>query len=156
MPHLTGETLEIAIEISPDDPDNDEFRRYGWRFEDPTIVRTPGHFREYVSSSAGEFSCAKGGYAGTNGGWFSDRSSCYLAAGRPVVLQDTGFANLLPTGKGLFSAKTPEEACGAIHAIRSDYESHSIAARQIAREYFDTDVVVRRLLAEADISAVAG
>jgi glycosyltransferase involved in cell wall biosynthesis len=104
-----------------------------------------------VCSSAGEFSCAKGGYVGTKCGWFSDRSACYLAAGRPVVVQETGFDGLLPTGKGLFSVRDTDEAVAAIHEIRSDYQTHSSAARQIAQEHFDSDVVLRRVLAAAGI-----
>jgi hypothetical protein len=151
LPQLAGEPLEIALAISADDPDNAEFRRHGWRLEDPSVVRSPQQYREYVRSSAGEFSCAKGGYAGTNCGWFSDRSACYLASGRPVVLQNTGFADSLPTGKGLFSVNSVEEAAEAIREIRRDYEMHSNAARSIALEHFDSDKVVSRVLRTADI-----
>jgi glycosyltransferase involved in cell wall biosynthesis len=104
-----------------------------------------------VSGSAGEFSCAKGVYAGTRCGWFSDRSSCYLAAGRPVVVQATGFEDLLPTGEGLFAVSSPDEAAEAIKAIRADYARHSAAARRIAAEYFDSDAIVSALMRESGL-----
>ena len=93
-------------------------------------------YRDLVAGSAAEFSCAKGGYVGTRCGWFSDRSECFLAAGRPVVLQSTGFEDLLPTGKGLFAAKTVEEAAEAIRAIRADYPAHSVAALALGARAF--------------------
>ena len=108
-----------------------------------------------MSGSAGEFSCVKGGYAGTRSGWFSDRSACYLAAGRPVVLQSTGFKDHLPTGDGLFAVRTPEEAAEAIRRVRLDYNRHAAAARELAREFFDSDKVVGRLLSDAGIASPA-
>ncbi len=151
LPQLAGEPIEIALNIDPDDPDLPDLKRHGWHIEDPSIVATPELYRDYVSGSAGEFSCTKGGYAGTHCGWFSDRSGCYLAAGRPVVLQTTGFADLLPTGEGLFSAATVEEAAEAIRMIRRDYDRHSAAARRIAREQFDSAKIARTVLCAAGI-----
>ena len=151
LPALAGEEIEIVINISSDDPDIDEFKGHGWRLDSPDRVRTPEMYRDFVAGSAAEFSCAKGGYAGTRCGWFSDRSECFLAAGRPVVLQSTGFEDLLPTGKGLFAAKTVEEAAEAIRAIRADYPAHSVAARTIAREHFDSDKILGHMLAEAGV-----
>src|SRR5262249_38177037 len=124
---------------------------HGWHIENPKVVSTPAGYRSYIESSLGEFSCAKGGYVGTCCGWFSDRSVCYLAAGRPVILQSTGFEDLLPTGKGLFAVRTVEEAAEAVKVVRRDYASHSAAARAIAQEHFDSDRLLRRLLAEAGI-----
>ncbi len=151
LPALTGEELEIVINISPDDPDIDEFKGHGWRLESPDRVRMPEMYRDLVAGSAAEFSCAKGGYVGTRCGWFSDRSECFLAAGRPVVLQSTGFEDLLPIGKGLFAARTVEEAAEAIRAIRADYAAHSAAAFALAREHFDSDKILSRMLAEAGV-----
>lgn len=151
LPNLVGETLEIVSNIDPEDSDVGYFQDRGWTFENPRVVSSPALFRDYIASSFAEFSCAKGGYVGTHCGWFGDRGADYLAAGRPVVLQETGFGDLLPTGKGLFSVKTVEEAAEAIRAIRSDYALHSAAAREIAREHFDSDKIVRRVLAEAAI-----
>jgi hypothetical protein len=151
LPRLAGEEMEIALAIDSEDPDLALLRSHGWRIESPRVVATPALYRDYVAGSAGEFSCVKGGYAGTRGGWFSDRSACYLAAGRPVILQATGFADLLPTGRGLFSVATVAEAAEAVRAIRADYARHSAAARAIAREHFDSAKVARRVLDEAGI-----
>ena len=115
------------------------------------MAASPARYRDYVAGSLGEFSCTKGGYAGTRCGWFSDRSACYLAAGRPVVLQATGFADLLPTGRGLFSVATAGEAAEAIQAVRRDHALHAAAARSIAQDHLDSDRVVGALLREADI-----
>jgi hypothetical protein len=153
LPRLAGEPLEIAILIDPDDPDVPYLREHGWRLESTKVVASPALYRDYVGGSLGEFSCAKGGYVGTRCGCFSDRSSYYLASGRPVVVQDTAFSEL-PTGKGLFAVRTAEEAAEAIRAIRRDYARHAVAARAIAREHFDSDKVLRRLLAEAGVKGV--
>jgi hypothetical protein len=153
LPARAGESPEIALAIDPQDPDLAELCRHGWVIERPQAVATPALYRDYVSGSAGEFSCVKGGYAGTRGGWFSDRSACYLAAGRPVILQVTGFEDLLPTGRGLFAVRTAEEAAEAMKTVRRDYARHAAAARSIAEEYFDSDRIVRRLLAEAGVGA---
>jgi hypothetical protein len=151
LPRLVGAPVEIALNIEPGDPDLECLIEHGWRIESPAIVGTPEQYRDYVRGSVGEFSCAKGGYVGTRCGWFSDRSACYLASGRPVVRQATGFEDLLPTGRGLFSVRTVEEAAEAIKAIRRDYELHSSAARDVAREHFDSDKVIAGLLARAEI-----
>lgn len=87
----------------------------------------------------------------TRSGWFSDRSVCYLAAGKPVVTQETGFGKFIPTGTGLFAFSTMEEALAALEAINRDYPSHSRAARRIAEESFGTDRVLGRLCREADL-----
>ncbi|HET7238493.1 MAG TPA: hypothetical protein VFI76_05680, partial [Terrimicrobiaceae bacterium] len=151
LPALTGEELEIVLNICPDDPDIEKLKAHGWKIESPDRVRLPEMYRDLVAGSAGEFSCAKGGYAGTRCGWFSDRSQAFLAAGRPVVLQSTGFEDLLPTGRGLFSVKTVEEAAEAIRAIRADYPLHSAAAQNIAREHFDSDKILTRMLTKAGV-----
>ncbi len=154
LPGLIDGPVEIAMNIDPDDPDLAYLRHHGWHIESPEAVSDPSRYRDYVAGSLGEFSCAKGGYVGTRCGWFSDRSACYLAAGRPVVLQATGFEDLLPTGRGLFAVRTPEEAAEAIRAVRRDYALHAAAARSLAREHFDSNVILRRLLAEAGLGSV--
>jgi hypothetical protein len=157
LPRLVGEPVEICILIDPDDPDVARLHKHGWILEDTQVVSSPARFRDYLAGSVGEFSCTKGGYVGTHSGWFSDRSSGYLAAGRPVVLQATGFENLLPTGEGLFAVSTPEEAAEAIRSIRQDYTRHSAAARALAAEHFECTKIADRVLAEAGIaSASAG
>ncbi|MEY2442109.1 MAG: hypothetical protein QOJ46_1535 [bacterium] len=145
LPELAREPLELALAIDHDDPDRARLAAHGWLLEDPGLVSTPERYRDYVCSSLGEFSCAKGGYAGTRSGWFSDRSACYLAAGRPVVLQATGFEDVLPVGLGVFAVQSAEEAAGALSEIRGDYARHSAAARELAREHFDGE----RLLGDA-------
>jgi hypothetical protein len=151
LPRLADEPLEIVLNIDPEDPDINALRVNGWTIENPLVVNTPDLYRKYISGSLGEFSCTKGGYSGTQCGWFSDRSACYLAAGRPVVLQSTGFEDVLPVGKGLFAVSSPDEAADAIQRIRADYQLHSSAARAIACEYFDSDKVVRDILTSANI-----
>jgi hypothetical protein len=154
LPKLAGESLEIAILIDPDDPDVKYLKKHGWTLESTEIVSTPTLYIDYLAGSVGEFSCAKGGYVGTRCGWFSDRSSYYLAAGRPVILQDAGFSHLLPTGRGLFAVHSPEEAAEAIKAVRKDYAVHSNAARAIAQEHFDSDKLLSRLLKDAGIKGL--
>jgi hypothetical protein len=151
LPELAREPLELALAIDPDDPDRARLVAHGWLLEDPGLVSTPDRYRDYVCSSRGEFSCAKGGYAGTRGGWFSDRSACYLAAGRPVVLQATGFEDVLPTGLGVFAVQTVEEAAAALGEIRGDYARHSVAARELAREHFDGERLLGDALELADL-----
>ena len=104
-------------------------------------------YRDYIADSRGEFTVAKDQNVRLRTGWFSDRSITYLAAGRPVISQDTGFSNIFPTGEGLFGFSTMDEILAAVEAINSDYARHSRAAEEIAREYFAHDVVLGRLLA---------
>jgi hypothetical protein len=153
LPRVADEELELTLAIDDDDPDRELLREHGWRLEDPARVRTPSLFRDYVSGSLGEFSCAKGGYVGTRSGWFSDRSACYLAAGRPVVLQATGFEDALPVGEGVFAVADVEEAASALAEVRADYKRHRRAARQLAREFFDAEKLMARMLAESGIDA---
>jgi len=94
---------------------------------------------------------AKNMYVASRSGWFSDRSICYLASGRPVLAQDTGFGHLYPTGEGLLTFTTLEEAVGAVQALKSDYAGHARAARAIAAEYFDSDKVLTRLLGKLGV-----
>ncbi len=138
--------LELTLAIDADDPDRELLLKRGWRLEDPSLVGTPRRFRSYVSGSLGEFSCAKGGYVGTRSGWFSDRSACYLAAGRPVVLQSTGFEDVLPTGEGALAVHDVDEAEEAIAEVRGNYARHSLAARELAREYFDAERLLSSML----------
>ena len=101
---------------------------------------------DFIRGSKAEFGIAKSGYVASRCGWFSDRSVCYLASGRPVLAQDTGFSEHLPTGDGLFAFRTVDEAVAAIEALRRDYARHRRAARAIAEEVFDSDRVLSRLL----------
>ena len=122
----------------------------GWRVVD--AQRACGdldRYREYIQSSRGEWSVAKHAYVQGQPGWFSERSACYLASGRPVVVQDTGLAGVLPLGEGLLAFRTLEEAAAAIHAVEADPPRHARAARAIAEACFDSDRVLSRLLDEA-------
>jgi len=106
----------------------------------------PDAYRDYVAGSRGEFTVAKDQNVRLRSGWFSDRTATYLAAGRPAITQDTGFGNVLPTGRGLFPFATMDDLLAAVEAIESDHAAHSRAAATIARECFGHDVVLPRLL----------
>jgi hypothetical protein len=124
-----------------------EFTSHGWKIvnAEQSTLNCPT-FADFIRASAGEFTVAKEIYAGLPSGWFSDRSAAYLASGKPVVTQETGFADWLPTNQGLFSYKTPEEAAVALNAIAKDYSRHSTAARTVAEQYFDSKKVLPELL----------
>jgi hypothetical protein len=129
------------------------WQQAGWRIIDShSISTTPDDYRTYIETSRGELSVAKNLYVATGCGWFSCRSACYLAAGRPVVIQDTGFSEIIPAGKGLLAFSDGAEAAAAIAAVESDYKRHSLAARAIAAEYFDSRQVLRAILRQVDLS----
>jgi hypothetical protein len=129
--------------------DVETLRRHGWRLVDPRVATPdPLAFRRYVQESGAEFSAAKGIYVETESGWFSDRTACYLASGKPVLVQDTGLAGLLPAGEGLVTFRTVHEAVDGARRIVQDYGLHSEAARAIAKQHFDSDRVLAGLLDE--------
>ena len=115
----------------------------------PSATLTPADYQDFVARSRGEFSIAKHVYVAMRTGWFSYRSACYLAAGRPVVVQDTDFSKFIPTGEGLLAFTTMEEAVDAILQVEADYERHAKAARALAESYFDSDKVLSELIKEA-------
>src|SRR5262249_16392152 len=120
---------------------------HGWRLVDaPGFTVDPWPYRDYVRTSGGEFTVAKDQNVRLRSGWFSERSACYLAAGRPVITQDTGFGKYLPTAEGLFAFNSLEEIIEALEAIRSDYCRHSRAARAIAEEYFRAETVLGNVI----------
>jgi hypothetical protein len=120
---------------------------WGWSVvESNDCCSDPDSYRRFIESSLGEWSVAKEAYAAFRPGWFSERSACYLAAGRPVVVQDTGFDAVLPVGKGLLSFRTPDEAVESLHEVAGSYAVHAEAARAIAEEYFDSSLVLERLI----------
>jgi glycosyltransferase involved in cell wall biosynthesis len=108
-------------------------------------------YRNYVSGSRGEFTVAKDIYVRPRTGWFSDRTVCYLGAGRPVVTQRTGFEKFIPTGEGLLGFDTPDEAVDAIRAINADYPRHARAAREVAAEYFGAEKLLDEIAEAAGI-----
>lgn len=150
LPARSPLPLELALEGISDDR-AEELRRIGWRVVPARALTDPDAYRAYVRDSLGEFTVAKDQNVRLRSGWFSDRSACYLAAGRPVVTQDTGFGADLPTGKGLFAFTDEAEAAASIEAIAGDYAGHSSAAREIAREYFCAERVLGELVERAGL-----
>lgn len=121
----------------------------GWRLVDAHAFTTdPWAYRDYIRASRGEFTVAKDLNVRFRSGWFSERSACYLAAGRPVITQDTGFGRTLPTGEGLFAFNTMEDIVAAFDAINRDYQRHSGAARAIAEDYFRAEKILATMLAD--------
>lgn len=140
--------VEMALDIDPaDGADRDKLLAGGWGLTDPvTAAGTPGRYRRYVQSSTAELTVAKGMYVQTAGGWFSDRSGCYLASGRPVVAQDTGIGPRLPTGDGLLTFRTAAEAGAALTDVLDRYPHHAEAARALAEDQLDSDKVIGALV----------
>ncbi|MGE5219862.1 MAG: glycosyltransferase, partial [Chloroflexota bacterium] len=149
LPRRLQQRLELAMG-RPRDPTAQErslLKQNGWYLTDAGAL-TLSSYRDYVRASRGEFTVAKDANVRLRTGWFSDRSACYLAAGRPVITQDTGFGSVLPTGEGLFAFNAMDDILAAFDAVRSDYARHSRAARQIAHEYFRAETVLQRLLTD--------
>src|SRR5436309_1009858 len=147
LPRRTGARFRVAADVASTPDDLRRLQDAGWEVVDPLPVsRDPDTYREFIRRSRGEFTVAKDVNIRLASGWFSDRSACYLAAGRPVVNQDTGFDRVLPTGAGLFSFRTMDDILAAFEAINSDYDRHCRAALDIAREYFDAGKVLGALL----------
>ena len=122
----------------------------GWQIIEPAEhLPDPWTYREYLRRSKGEWSVAKEGYVKSRSGWFSCRSACYLALGRPCVLQDTSWSHIYPTGHGLFAYQTLDEALAGIAAVNADYAAHSRAARQLAGQMFDARQVLADLITQA-------
>jgi hypothetical protein len=148
MPRVTGCKFEIALDIHPaETADLQLLRENGWNLADPRKVAvSPDEYQRYIRGSRAEFLISKNIYVKANSGWFSDRSICYLASGRPVVAQDTGLRELYPNGEGLLLFSTLDEAAEAVRSVASDPRKHERAARAIAEELFDSDKVLGRLL----------
>ena len=147
---LPGQSaLPIEIAISGKAP-RDNLRAHGWRLiEAPEVSGDPWTYRDYLARSFGEWSVAKNAYVHSRSGWFSCRSACYLALGVPVIVQDTGFGCAIPSGAGVLSFATVDEARAAIEAVATNPEYHARAAREIAHEYFDSSKVLTRLIDQA-------
>lgn len=145
LPSRSGLPLELALE-GIRKQEIEELRSYGWRVVSARDLVDPAVYRDYIRYSLGEFTIAKEQYVLTRTGWFSDRSVCYLAAGRPVITQDTGFGKFVPTGRGLFAFQTMDDILIAIDAVSTDYEGNSCAAREIAVEYFSAERVIGSMM----------
>lgn len=148
VPTRTPEKFLLALAIHPGEAnDLAALTGNGWQLVDPAeVAATPAAYRRFIQGSKGEFGIAKSGYVVSHCGWFSDRSACYLASGRPVLAQETGFSRFLPTGKGLLAFETGDQLLVGIEALREDYGGHARAARAVAEEYFDSDKVLTCLL----------
>lgn len=143
--------VELEMALANAGPEvRESLRRDGWRVLDGGAVSaTLEDYRSYIARSQAEISVAKHGYVRSRSGWVSDRTACYLAAGRPAIVQDTGIASCVPTGRGLLPFADLEQAAAAVHRVAADLERHSAAARALAREVFDYRVVLPALLARA-------
>ena len=150
-PAKAGETFELATNID-DDATRRRFERNGWRLRCPLQMSVDYWlYRDYIQRSKGEFTVAKDQYVRLNTGWFSDRSACYLAAGRPVITQETGFTNICGGKAGLLSFRSVDEIVDAAKQINRDYAKHSRAAYDIAREFFEAENVLKSILDRAEI-----
>src|SRR5262245_23795697 len=151
VPRRTRQAFELGLS-SYEDADRALLERHGWKVRHAlSFSKDLDTYRDYITRSRGEFTVAKDQNVRLRSGWFSERSAQYLAAGRPVVTQETGFSNVLPTGAGLFGFSTMDDIVEAVAAISSDYDRHRQAASDLAREYFNYDVVLPRLLSEVGL-----
>jgi len=153
VPKEANQEIEVALFFEQDSYKQlDELRENNWKILNPILhAGDPLSYREFIQYSRAEFSTAKNGYVRSNSGWVSDRTACYLASGKPAVIQSTGFEWRLPTGEGLLTYHTVEEAVAGIEAINQDYRRHCHAARQLAEKYFNSDFVLRDLLEQTGI-----
>ena len=150
-PAKAGETFELATNIK-DSKTRTKFERNGWRLRCPLQMSVDYWlYRDYIQRSKGEFTVAKDQYVRLNTGWFSDRSACYLAAGRPVITQETGFTKNYGGKAGLLSFRSVGEIVDAVEEVNRDYANHSRAAYDIAREFFEAEKVLKSILDRAGI-----
>lgn len=155
LPRQTGARFELALAIDPGEPrDLAALDAHGWRRVDPGVVAgSPEAYRRFIQGSRAEIGVAKSGYVEGRCGWFSDRSVCYLASGRPVIAQETGWSEAVPAGAGLFAFETAEDVAAALEEMDRDYEGHRRAARAVAEACFDSDRVLGRLLSRLEAGA---
>jgi hypothetical protein len=152
LPSRVDALLELAIGSAS--APRERLREAGWIVRDPyELSRDPWVYQKFIASSKAEFTVAKHGYVSTNSGWFSDRSAEFLASGRPVITQETGFSRWLDAGAGLLAFNSPDEARDAIGRVCADYERHCAAARDIAEKYFESRDVLTSLLERATSAA---
>jgi hypothetical protein len=150
LPRRRDVPFELAAGV--DDAVLQRLHEHGWRQRGSVdLSASVTDYREYIQRSRGEFTVARDQYVRPRTGWFSDRSACYLAAGRPVITEDTGFGKFIPTGRGLFAFTTMADVLAAVDAIESDYEGHCRAAREVAEAYFGAEQVVASLMSRAGL-----
>jgi hypothetical protein len=149
LPERTSCKLEVALYLEGrlDAADRELLERNGWRVRHSLeVARTPDKYQTYIQASRGEFSCVKPSCIEFQNAWVSDRTLCYLASGKPAVVQHTGPSSFLPSGEGMFRFSTVEEAAEALATIDTDYERHCRAAREIAEAFFDARLVLSDVL----------
>jgi len=151
LPRHTRQPLELALHLGDGDAaDREAMEQRGWRVRHSReVARTPEQYRAYIQQSRGEFSAAKPSCARFQNAWVSDRTLCYLASGKPAVVQHTGPSSFLPDGEGLLRFTTVAEAAAALDAVNADYPRHCRAARELAATYFDAGRATRDILARA-------
>jgi hypothetical protein len=150
LPKRAGRQFELAANIGDADPmhDRETLATGGWRVVDPHVaIPTPEAFREYLRASRAEISCPKPIYREMNTGWFSDRSVCYMALGRPVLAEQTGFSEFVPTGRGVVAFRDIDEALAGVAEIDGNYDFHSRHARDLAADLFNSDRQLSAMLA---------
>ncbi|MGH2809997.1 MAG: ATP-binding cassette domain-containing protein, partial [Actinomycetota bacterium] len=156
LPGRSGQGFELAL-ASIDANDRGKLAANGWRVRDAKWISGDlDAYRKFIRQSRGEFTVAKQQNVDFRTGWFSDRSATYLAAGRPVITEETGFSEVLSSGEGLFGVSSSQEAAAALESINSAYERHSKAAADIAREFFSHEVVLGRLLDDLGLTPPSG
>ena len=154
LPVQSHGRFELALSIDPSDAaDRERLETSGWHLIEPrSVAADPWQYRDFVQQSGAEFTVAKNMYVDTQSGWFSDRTVCYLASGKPVLVQDTGIRHLNPSGKGLLTFRSLEDAVEGVREIVSNYAVHSAGAREVAAELFDSGKVLSRLLKNLSIN----
>jgi hypothetical protein len=154
LPERAPATFEVALDIDDtDEADRRALVDHGWLLADPRAAAgDPWRYRDYVQGSSAELMIAKNLYVDTRSGWLSDRSACYLASGRPVLVQDTDLGSIVPIGEGLLSFQTLDEAVAGAEEIIGHYDRHSRAARALAEEHFAAGTVLPRLLSDLGVA----
>jgi hypothetical protein len=152
LPVRTGARFEAALDIdAADERDAERLRDGGWKLLDPQeVAADPCSYQDFIAAAGAELMVAKGMYVRSRGGWFSDRSACFLASGRPVLALDTGSGEIYPTGTGLVTFDSPQTAARGARSILDDYAPHCVAARRLAEEWFDSDVVLGALIGQIE------
>jgi hypothetical protein len=154
LPRLVPGRFELALDIDPADAaDRQRLVDHGWRLaEARDVACDPARFRSYVQRSGAEFSVAQEIYVKTGSGWFSDRTTRYLASGKPAVVQDTGFSQHIPVGEGLLAFHGVDDAAAACAAVLADYPRHCAAARALAEEHFSPARALGGLLEDVGVA----
>jgi hypothetical protein len=154
LPRMVDERFVVALAIHADESaDIQAMAENGWDLVSSCeVAGTPSRYRDFIRGSKAEIGIAKSGYVVSQCGWFSDRSVCYLAAGRPVIAQDTGFSQFIPTGRGLLPFTTIENAARCIYTLNEDYKSHSDAARSLAETHFGSELILSRILKHVGVA----